>query len=78
MRQAWSSYFQNSSYTLKVYTRYHNYNNLWEENRVVIEATIRIFSITKAEYHYLRVLNVLQSDNYEPIFMEPVIIPNNV
>lgn len=70
--------FLNASHTLKVYTIHHDYNNLWVEYHVVVEATIRILSITEPHYRYLRALNLLESDKYEPTFMEPVIIPNNV
>lgn len=70
--------FLDASHTLKVYTRYHTYNNLWAEYHVVVVATIRILSLTEPQYRYLRALNLLESDKYEPTFMEPVIIPNNV
>lgn len=70
--------FKNTSYTLKVYTHYNDYLNYAEESHVVVKANIRLLSVTEAYYRYLRVLNCLESDNYNPTIMEPVILPCNV
>lgn len=70
--------FKNTSYTLKVYTRFFDYHNYGEESHIVIKTTIRLLSVTEAYYRYMRVLNCLESDNYNPTFMEPVILPCNV
>lgn len=72
------SRFQNSPYTLKVYTYYKDYHYFAEENHIVVKANIRIQSITKTDYRYLRALNCLSSDNYNATLMEPVILPCNV
>lgn len=68
--------FQDASYTLKVYTNYR-YGG-WVGQAKVADALISILSITKMEYHYIRVLSLLESEKYEPTFMEPVVIPTNV
>ena len=70
--------FKNTSYTLKVYTQYFDYYNYGEENHMVVEADIRLISLTEAYYRYLRVMNCLDSDNYNPTFMEPLLLPCNV
>lgn len=72
------SRFQDASYTLNVYTYYKDYSNFGEENHMVVEASVRVLSITEAYYRYLRAMNCLESENYNATFMEPVIIPNNV
>lgn len=68
--------FQGTSYTLKVYTTY--WYGGWPGEAKVADALISILSITKMEYHYIRALSLLESDKYEPTFMEPVVIPTNV
>lgn len=40
--------------------------------------TVRLLSITEAEYRYLKALNFIESDDYESALVEPVIIPSNV
>lgn len=74
------SRFPNGNCTLKVYTQlYKNYNqwlsNVTHRSRSI---TIRLLSISEAEFHYLQALNTLESFNYEEALMEPVMIPTNV
>lgn len=73
--------FANSDCTLKVYSKpYDNYSPayLYHISRNVRTITIRLLSITEAEFRYLKALNYLASDNYEDAIMEPVMIPSNV
>lgn len=75
------SRFANANYTFKVYTQfYDNYSktNLYYITRISRVITVRLLSISEAEYRYLRALNYMESDNYEEGLMEPVIIPSNV
>lgn len=75
------SRFTNASHTLKVYARLYDYfSSMYIEKVLSIKktATIRLLSITELEYRYFKALNTLESDNYEEILMEPIIIPNNV
>ena len=72
--------FSDATCTLKVYTQlYHNYN-LWLYNvtRRSKSITVRLLSISEAEFRYLKALNTLESGNYEEALMEPVMIPSNV
>ncbi|MCD8184403.1 MAG: DUF4249 domain-containing protein [Bacteroides sp.] len=73
--------FANANCTLKVYTNlYDGYQPayIYHVNRNCRTITVRLLSITEAEYRYLKALNCLESDNYEEALMKPVIIPNNV
>lgn len=77
------SRFSDGSCTLKVYTwlneSYMPPNvYLYQVSRVSRVVTVRLLSISEAEYRYLKALNYLESDNYEDALMEPVIIPSNV
>lgn len=72
--------FSDATCTLKVYTQlYHDYN-LWLYNvtRRSKSITVRLLSISEAEFRYLKALNTLESGNYEEALMEPVMIPSNV
>jgi len=72
--------FQNGTCTLKVYTQlYKNYDpGLYHITRRSKKVTVRLLSISEAEFRYLKALNLLESDNYEEALMEPVMIPTNV
>lgn len=75
------SHFRDATYTLKVYTPlYNNYQagNIYQVSRISRAITVRLLSISEAEYRYLKALNYLESDNYDETLMEPVIIPSNV
>lgn len=75
------SRFTDASCTLKVYTDLYNaYGSLYIYDiiRYSRTITVRLLSISEAEYRYLKALNCLESDNYEDTLMEPVIIPSNV
>lgn len=74
------SRFTNTSYTMTVYNQANaGYN--WNWNKVFHakkEVTIRILSITEAEYYYLKSLNTLDSDAYDESIGEPIRFPSNV
>lgn len=73
--------FSDTHCTLKVYTKlYNNYipGNLYNITRRTKSITVRLLSISEAEFRYLKALNLLESDNYEEALMEPIIIPTNV
>ena len=72
--------FSGSTCTLKVYTQLYNndYSGLYNVTRRSKSITVRLLSISEAEFRYLKALNYLESDNYEEALMEPVIIPSNV
>ena len=74
--------FSNSSATLKVYTPHYQDYYLTETNydRIVRThtATIRLLSLSEAEYRYLRALNCLDDDDYDESLMEPISLPSNV
>lgn len=72
--------FQDGGCTLKVYTSlYKSYDpGLYHITRRSQSITIRLLSISEAEFRYLKALNLLESDNYDEALMEPVIMPNNV
>ena len=73
--------FSNTNCLLKVYTPYitnFSMSGIQSISRVTKDASVRILSITEAEYRYLKVLNCLESGEYNETLMEPVIIPSNV
>lgn len=75
--------FRNETATLKVYTPIHENRKgyYYQESEMyhrTVTATIRITSISKEQYKYLRALNTLESDEYDEILMEPISIPSNV
>lgn len=72
--------FSNSSATLKVYTfpdlgyiGRHDYTHIR-----LLSTTVRLLSLNREEYQYLRALNCLEDDNYDNTIMEPVSVPSNV
>ena len=72
------SRFQDTSYTLNVYTNITRYYNSDKDKAVAVDITIHLRSITREYYRYLRAMNCLDSEDYNATFMEPVIIPCNV
>ena len=50
----------------------------FNSERVTRKIKVSLRSMDDQYYRYLRVMNYLRYDNYEPALMEPVIIPNNV
>ena len=75
------AYFKDENYTLNVYMQ-PNYSPYLPEPYEVIdvqqECLIRIQSISQNDFKYLKALNVLDSDVYDPIMMEPIIFASNV
>lgn len=72
--------FSNSSATLKVYTALQldylgGYSNV---HSTPLSCTVRLLSISKEEYLYLKGLNCLDDGDYDTTLMEPVSIPSNV
>lgn len=74
------SRFTNSAYTMTVYNwASMDYN--WNWYKVVHakkDVTVRILSITEAEYYYLKVLNAVDSDAFDETINEPIRFPSNV
>ncbi|MEL5894816.1 DUF4249 domain-containing protein [Bacteroides sp. GD17] len=82
--------FSNSSATLKVYTPHYinyypmlndysspsdiNYDQIYYTHTI----TIRLLTLTEAEYRYLNALNSLDDEDYDEALMEPVSLPCNV
>lgn len=74
--------FSNSSASLKVYTSYYTelypehiiYSKLYRKQTI----SIRLLTLSAAEYHYLKALNYLNDDDYDNTLMEPISIPTNV
>lgn len=73
--------FSNTSATLKVYAEYYEkvypdyiFHQLHRSGTI----TIRLLSITEAEYRYQKALNGLDSDDYDETLMEPISLPCNV
>lgn len=79
------SMFRNSHATLRVYTPLnfpgyptYTWNHYYEEIYHTQTITIRLLTLTEAEYRYLKALNCLKDDNYDESLMEPVCLPSNV
>lgn len=73
--------FTNTSYTMTVYNYpfyTFNYGSPNTTCHVKTSVTIRLKSITKDEYYYLKALNAITSDAYDDDISEPVRIPGNV
>ena len=69
--------------TLKVYTPLyqeyypvegHYYDHISRKQTI----TVRLLSITEAEYRYLKALNCLDDGDYDDALMEPISLPCNV
>lgn len=77
--------FRNSQATLKVYTSLYQSDyliNQWKHDYKQIyraqAITVRLLTLTEAEYRYLKALNCLEDGNYDDSLMEPVCLPSNV
>ena len=75
--------FRDSYATLKVYTPLyqeyypvegHYYDHISRKQTI----TVRLLSITEAEYRYLKALNCLDDGDYDNTLMEPISLPCNV
>lgn len=72
--------FSNSSATLKVYTALgldylNGYDNVYSR---LLSLSVRVLSLSKEEYLYLKGLNCMDDDDYDTTLMEPVSLPSNV
>lgn len=72
--------FPNSSATLKVYTALgldylSGYDSVYSR---LLSLSVRVLSISKEEYLYLKGLNCMDDDDYDTTLMEPVSLPSNV
>ena len=76
------SYFKDKSYTLNIDVFFDdsdsNYSFVDEVKYKCLEFVVSLQNITEAQYHYLRVMNLLDSDDYDPSMSQPVQIPSNV
>lgn len=76
------SRFSNSSTTLKVYTELFEDKHFSGLDYVQIyrthTITVRLLSLTEAQYRYMKALNCLEDENYDEVLMEPVSFPTNV
>ncbi|MDR0896199.1 MAG: DUF4249 domain-containing protein [Prevotellaceae bacterium] len=74
-------FFTDRSYTLKVYTalpsQYYP-DSMYDVTRITGRVTVRLLSITEAEYNYLHTLNLLEWGGFMSDMIEPLIIPSNV
>lgn len=72
--------FSNSSATLKVYTALGvDYLGIYDSvHSTLLSLTVRLLSISKEEYLYLKGLNSMDDDDYDTTLMEPVSILSNV
>lgn len=82
--------FSNSSATLKVYTPHYNgyypmlndysspsdidYDQIYYTHTI----SVRILTVSEAEYRYLKALNCLDDGDYDESLMEPISLPCNV
>ena len=76
-----NNYFSGQTYTLNVYMEPNYYPYLSEPYEVLDlqqDCVIRIQSINQKNYKYLNTLNAIDSDVYDPIFMEPIRFISNV
>lgn len=70
------SRFRDTRYVMTVYNDLNIYYQKVKD--VQIQTVIRLLSITETEFHYLKALNVIDSDAYDETLMEPVKYPGNV
>lgn len=78
--------FRDSRATLKVYTPLYTdeyppfteWDHYYEHIDCKLTITVRLLSITEAEYRYLKALNCLDDGDYDNTLMEPVSLPCNV
>lgn len=75
------SRFADASYTMTVYNHpFHGYDYYNPDSvfHVKTDVTVRLLSITKDEYYYLKALSTIDSDSYDDNINEPVRLPGNV
>ena len=76
------SYFKDGSYTLNVRVAIsdseYSYPSVDEVKYKRSELNISLQSITEKQYHYLHIMNIFDSDNYDPMMDQPIQIPSNV
>ena len=74
------TYFKDKSYTLTVYTtifeNYYPYVEILKSETLAYDVSLKC--ITKEQYYYLRAMNILDSDSFDPIMNQPVQLPSNV
>lgn len=72
--------FPNSSATLKVYTALGLYylSGYGSVHSRLLSLRVRVLSLSKEEYLYLKGLNCMDDDDYDTTLMEPVSLPSNV
>lgn len=74
--------FSNSSATLKVYTPLYEdtyptdraYQQIYRTHTI----TVRLLSLSEAQYRYMKALNCLDDEDYDNVLMEPISFPSNV
>lgn len=75
------SWFKDSEYTLsvqmQVFNNYYSFDDFTPET-LDVDLTVRLLSITEAEYYYLTTLNIIDSDILEEYISDPIKIPSNV
>lgn len=72
--------FKDTSYTMTIYNdpNIETSNVPHEGFYKGMDVIIRLLSITETEYYYLKALNLLDSDAYDPTINEPIKFPGNV
>lgn len=78
-----NSWFKESEYTLSVQVPFSNtYYSLtalgFRPERVDVDLAVLLLTITEAEYYYLNVMNIIDSDILEEYINDPIKIPSNV
>ena len=69
--------FRDTRYVMTVYADYLP-SLMGEVKDVQAHTVIRLQSLTETEFHYLKALNIVDSDAYDETIMEPVKYPGNV
>lgn len=71
------SRFRDASYTMTVYNQV-DFNYFEPLKYLNLKVVIRLVSITETAYYYLKALNVVDSDMFDEVLMEPIRYPSNV
>ena len=76
------TYFKDKAYQIKaeipISNSNYSYPSVDEVKYKRIEAAISVQSISEDEYFYLLIMNLLDSDYYDPMVDQPIQIPSNV
>lgn len=75
------NWFKDDEYTLNVKVSFYEPRYITQEFIPKIlnaDLTVKLLTITEAEYSYLTTMNILESDILEEYLSDPVIIPSNV